>query len=365
MNRLFFLLLAPFLLLVSGSARLSAQVQTFSWQNDQREYILHLPANHDGTPPIVFYLHGLGENVATIDNNYNFSKIANDYGWAVVVPQAKNLGMGTMWSAALVNSDVDDVGFLLALLDTLLVQHQLDPDSVFFTGFSMGGFMTHRMAIEHGDRITACAPISGLIPIAITSLTPVSPVRLLHIHGTNDFVVGYDGGSQAFNMTLGLGVEAILDYWQSVNSCSGLPIVDTLPDLKNDGLKFIHYTYNCGTDLQHLKVVGGTHTLYFNEAQYDVSYWSVIHDFFVGNNGQSGVEDHEMGDFKVWPNPSSGLFHVEMDKNAEVQVIDMSGRVVFSGKFLAGNAQIDLRQMPDGLYLLKAAGRTVTKLVKE
>ena len=63
-----------------------------------------------------------------------------------------------------------------------------------------GGFMSHRMAIEHGDRINAAAP-----------------VRILDIHGTTDPVVGYDGGSDYFGYQLGLSVENILNYWINAN----------------------------------------------------------------------------------------------------------------------------------------------------
>ena len=151
------------LLTICWMGTLSAQVQHFTWQNVQREYLVRTPANHDGLLPVMFFLHGLGDNITRCDQEFNFGQIAEDFGWAIVVPQARNLGMGTMWNVGMTNSDVDDAGFLLALLDSLTAQYQLDPDSVFFTGFSMGGFLTHRMAIEHGDRLPACAPAGGLV----------------------------------------------------------------------------------------------------------------------------------------------------------------------------------------------------------
>ena len=159
---------------------LSAQVQHFTWQGVQRDYLVRIPANHVGTLPVMFFLHGLGDNITRCDQEYNFQQMSDGFGWAIVVPQARNLGMGNMWNVGMTNSNVDDAGFLLALLDSLTVQYQLNPDSVFFTGFSMGGFMTHRMAIEHGDRITACAPVSGLIYYEQASLTCGGLQRELH-----------------------------------------------------------------------------------------------------------------------------------------------------------------------------------------
>ena len=337
---------------------LSAQVQHFTWQGVEREYIVRTPAEHDGPLPVLFFLHGLSVLISPCDQEFNFSQMAEDFGWAIVVPQARNLGMGTMWNVGMTNSDVDDVGFLLALLDTLTAELQLDLDSVFFTGFSMGGFMTHRMAIEHGDRITACAPVSGLIYTAQASLTPVAPVRMLHIHGTNDNVVGYDGNSSVFGSNLGLGVDAILDYWQNANGCTGEPSIDTLPDLKNDGLRFIRYTYNCGTDLQHLKVVGGTHRWYHSANQSDVGI-------------TPGVAERETGHLRAWPSPTSGVLNVQFaDQNPpvpEIKVYDVYGKLVdvVETRCAASlqTVQIDLSCYPDGVYFVQAGNGAVTKVV--
>ena len=362
------ILIISVLLTIYWIGNLSAQIQHFTWQNVQRDYLVRTPANHSGALPVLFFLHGLGDNITRCDEEFNFGQMAEEFGWAIVVPQARNQGMGTMWNAGLTQSSIDDVGFLLALLDSLTVQYQLDPDSVFFTGFSMGGFMTHRMAIEHGDRITACAPVSGLIVNALASQTPVVPVRMLIIHGTNDPVVGYNGHSMAFGMTLGIGVDAIMDYWQNANVCTGVSSIDTLPDLKNDGLRFIRYTYNCGTDLQLLKVVGGTHKWYHSADQYDVGYKDVIYDFFSGHSIPSGVPSRETGHLQVWPNPTNGIINIQISDNDSpangIQVFDVYGKLVDVLSVFdmpLQTVQIDLSRYPDGIYFVKA-GNAVTKV---
>ena len=359
------------LLAVVLFGNLYGQIQHFTWQDVQREYLVRTPANHNGTLPVLFFLHGLGDNITRCDQEYNFQQMAEEFGWAIVVPQARNQGVGTMWNAGLTSSSIDDAGFLLALLDSLTVQYQLDPDSVFFTGFSMGGFMTHRMAIEHGDRITACAPVSGLIVSGLSSQTPVAPVRLLHIHGTSDPVVGYNGNSSTFGMTLGLGVDAIMDYWQTANGCSGEPTVDTLPDLKNDGLRFIRYTYNCGTDLQLLKVVGGNHTWYDNVNQYDVDYKNIIYEFFTGHSTPSGIPDRKTGQLQVWPNPTNGSLNVQFTNHnspiTDIKVYDVYGKMIDLVETCHGaslqTAQIDLSRFPGGVYFVQTGDGAVTKVL--
>ena len=360
------------LLAVVLFGNLSAQIQHFSWQGTEREYLVRTPASHDGTLPVLFFLHGLTDNITHCDQEYNFGLMAEEFGWAIVAPQALNQGIGTMWNAGLTSSSIDDAGFLLALLDSLTVQYQLDPDSVFFTGFSMGGFMIHRMAIEHGDRITACAPVSGLIYYEQASLTPVAPVRMLHIHGTSDNVVGYNGNSSVFGSNLGLGVDAIIDYWQDANGCSGEPAIDTLPDLKNDGLRFIRYTYNCGTDLQHLKVVGGNHTWYDNVNQYDVDYKNIIYEFFTGHSTPSGIPDRKTGQLQVWPNHTDGILHIQTSdshsSNLEIRVYDVYGKMIdvivgANNDSPLQTLQIDLVRYPGGVYFVQAGDGAVTKVV--
>ena len=341
-----------------------AQIQTFEWQGVQRQYLVRTPTQQQNDIPVMFFLHGLGDNITHLDNEFHFSQISDQLGWAIVVPQALNEGMGTMWNAGLMSSSIDDSGFLMALLDALAEPYQLNLDSVFFTGFSMGGFMTHRMAIEHGDRIAACAPVSGLITFSMSNLTPVAPVRILHIHGTSDPVVGYDGNSQYFGGTLGLGVDAILNYWKNANGCDNDdPKIDSLPDLHNDGLRFIRYTYDCGTELQHLKVIGGNHNWYNNANQYDVSYLDEIYHFFKGNVGSDGIQEPHDGDLRIWPNPTKGMIEVEVSEPSLLIMMNLQGQMLMQKQVVAGRSQIDLNHLVPGLYLVKTQDGKVTKLV--
>ncbi len=365
MNTTCYLRTVSLLLILIIGGRAFSQIQNFEWQNVQREYIVRTPAQQDGDIPVLYFLHGLGDNITRLDNEFHFQQIADLTGWAIVVPQALNEGYGTMWNAGLTASTTNDSGFLMALLDALVEPYHINLDSVFFTGFSMGGFMTHRMAIEHGDRITACAPVSGLITTYMANHTAVAPVRMLHIHGTNDPVVGYDGGSQYFGYQLGLSVDNILKYWQNANGCSGEPEIDTLPDLKNDGLLFVRYTYDCGTELQHIKVIGGIHSWYQDTNQYDISYFDEIIKFFKGtNNITSVVDNSEIGALKLYPNPTSGQINIELSEAATIEVIDPQGRVLSTFSLKPGLNTIDLGNLTKGMYFLKSENGTAIKILK-
>ena len=334
-----------------------AQIQNFEWQGVQRQYLVRTPENAESLP-VMFYLHGLGDNITRLDNEFHFQQIADNYNWMIVIPQALNEGYGSMWNAGLTASTTNDSGFLMALLDSLAVQYPVNQDSIFFTGFSMGGFMSHRMAIEHGDRINAAAPVSGLITTYMANHTAVAPVRILDIHGTTDPVVGYDGGSEYFGYQLGLSVENILNYWINANGCTDEPIVDTLPDTHNDGLRFVEYVYPGTKELRHLKVIGGDHSWYRNANLHDIDYMEYIHDFFTGKLSYDKVNTPTTGSLNVYPNPSNGQIKIELNSPTTVEVIDSQGRTVSQQHTDSCFVIIDMKGSQSGVYFVKANGVT-------
>lgn len=329
-----------------------AQIQTFSWDNAQRQYLLYEPSDHSGALPVMYFLHGLGDNITRCANEMHFDNLAERYGWVIVVPQATNVGGATMWNAGL-GGGADDAGFLLALLDTLVADGKVNPDSVFFTGFSMGGFMTHRMAIEHGDRITACAPVSGLISFAFADEVPPVPVRLMHIHGTSDPVVGWNGSSAYFG-TIGISVDSVVGFWTGWNNCDLMPTVDTLPDRVNDGLRFIRYTYSGEAEFRLLKVIGGNHTWYQNSSTHDIDYFDEIHRFFLGEESSLGFDDPETTSpqLEIWPNPTSAFLYVRVPEPTQLTLYDGMGRSVMQNNFDSGTTSLDLRSLPRGMYVM-------------
>ena len=352
-----------FVMMIGAVVPSQAQPRTFTWQNTQRQYLLYEPAGSAGALPVMYFLHGLGDNITRCASEMHFDNLANRYGWVIVVPQATNVSGYSMWNAGL-GGNADDAGFLLALLDTLVESGRVNPDSVFFTGFSMGGFMTHRMAIEHGDRITACAPVSGLIAFAYAGAVPVVPVRMLHSHGTTDNVVGWSGGSSYFG-TIGISVDSVVSYWTGWNHCETTPVVDTLPDRVNDGLRFIRYTYSGEAEFQLLKVIGGTHNWYLNPATHDIDYFDEIHDFFLGEGSTLGIAplEYAASQINIWPNPTNGILYVRTAEPVRLTLYDSMGRTIMQSNYAAGTARIDMRHLPQGLYVIVDNNGTSHKIL--
>ena len=260
-----------------------------------------------------------------------------------------------------VNESVDDAGFILAALDAVRAEHAICADSVFFAGFSLGGFMCHRMAIEHGDLINGIAAVSGLVGNDMQTLTPVDNVNILQLYGTDDERITYDGAMVSYqnygSYNVGLPVEETVDYWRNFNHCNAEAIFEQYPDIQNDGLTFEMHSYLYGdnnTRVGFLKVNNGLHRWYTGDA-YDIDYNDEIVKFFTNTLDVTSVAEQSEADFSVWPNPAKDFIYIESQN--EASIYDLTGQLVLKGK-----GRIDIQSLANGLYFVKA-GDVCRKLV--
>ena len=159
-------------------------------------------------------------------------------------------------------------------------------------------------------------------------------------------------------------MDEILDYWKNANHCVDEPVIDTFPNLHNDGLRFVRYSYEGDAELQHIKVIGGNHTWYHNANQYDISYLTEIHRFFTeDNNGNVGVEEPVVQVLRLWPNPATWHCSIGLEANTNVEIFDLQSRLMASFPLKKGVSQFDVSGLPEGLYFIKTAEGTVGKII--
>jgi polyhydroxybutyrate depolymerase len=73
------------------------------------------------------------------------------------------------------------------MLDHLVAWLNIDTGRVYFTGLSNGGAMSHRIACELSDRVTAIAAVGGANQFSTAApCDPQLPVAVMQIHGTED-----------------------------------------------------------------------------------------------------------------------------------------------------------------------------------
>ena len=121
------------------------------------DYLLTLPPGYDGESeasyPLVVFLHGLGESgddleVVKKHGPPKLVEAGERFGFVLVAPQTK---VGRWWQPVEV----------LALIDEIERTHRIDPDRIYLTGLSMGGFGTWATAGLAPDRFAAAVPICG------------------------------------------------------------------------------------------------------------------------------------------------------------------------------------------------------------
>ena len=358
-----FTLLTLIIAVVTLNAQSGQTNKTMQYGGVERQYIEYIPANVQSPAPVLFVLHGLGDDMSNMFNSTGFKQIADQHGWIVITPQAleasvMGYSMGTAWNSGIhaslygmdinVNEDVDDSGFIMAILDDLLANSNADASRVYVTGFSMGGFMSNRLAIEHGDRITAIASVSGTVGNVVQGNTPVGHVSAMHIHGTADGTVGYanaDFNLSVASVSVGLGAEATVEYWRSYNQCSATPTTYNYPDNMNDNLTFERYEYTGGTEgtrTVFIKVNGGDHTWYYTPNN-DIDYTTEIYNFFAGN--PVSVSENELT-ANIFPNPAQDILHIEAENFSEVSLFNSVGQEVL----VSNSSDLNVSQLPAGFY---------------
>ncbi len=179
---------------------------------------------------LVVALHGGLQSVEGLAHMSNLDAEARRSGFAVVYP----LGVQRTWNAGrccgpAMRLGVDDVGFVMAIVDRLIDQGTADPTRVYATGISNGGMLAYRLATEHAERFAAIAPVAASMLIDGRPAAPVP--SLLHIHGTRDRMVPFGGGIGERSLTRISNPSAreVIERWRGFADATGAPTVEHIP----------------------------------------------------------------------------------------------------------------------------------------
>jgi poly(3-hydroxybutyrate) depolymerase len=123
--------------------------------------------------------------------------------------------------------NVDDVGFMRALVQRLQMDACIDGSRVYATGVSMGGGMSHYLACEAADTFAAVAPAAFDL-LEENTCAPSRPISVLSSRGTSDSIVPFAGGSSrppnGVPTTIHFrGAQGTFEEWARINGCKGSP----------------------------------------------------------------------------------------------------------------------------------------------
>jgi polyhydroxybutyrate depolymerase len=275
------------------------ELHTLEFRGTQRRYIVHLPATYDVARrwPIVLSLHGSNSNGQIQLEFTAMNETADREGFIVVYP----FGSGArermlFWNAGnccgyAYEHNVDDVGFVRALVDELNRQLSIDSAAVYATGMSNGAMMVYRLASEMADVFTAIAPVAGTM--GTEACHPSHPVSVIHFHGTNDEFVPAEGGvgKRSVTGTKHFSVEHSILAWVDANGCPDTPVNTTLANRIDDGTTTEVRVYGPGREGSEVVLYlihGAGHIWpgrsprphYLGKTTYNVSANEVIWEFF-------------------------------------------------------------------------------------
>ncbi|HSG12432.1 MAG TPA: PHB depolymerase family esterase [Gaiellaceae bacterium] len=186
-----------------------------------RCWIEYVPKTVVSKPPLIIDLHGWGATPEFLRTLSRWPLLADKEGFVVVWP----FGVGKSWNAGAgccipaSTDNIDDVGFLKALIAEMVKSNGVDAKRVYLSGHSNGCAMAQRFANEASDAAAAVACMSHYLLVGADP--EYTPVSVMEVHGNTDTTVGYQAGEQ-------VGAVANLQKWKTMNGCTGSPVVTSI-----------------------------------------------------------------------------------------------------------------------------------------
>lgn len=274
---------AAFALLVAttgAQAALAPGDHEFSVRHDglRRTYLVYVPphAAAGASLPVVLNFHGGGGNARTQKWYSRMDETAAREGFLAVYPDGTGGFAGRLhtWNAGTCCGSaaarrVDDVGFVLALIEDLVRRTPVDETRIYATGLSNGSMMAYRLAAEASERIAAVAGVAGAM--TLPRFAPQRPVPVMHIHSVDDARALYEGGlGPAFPFTntrvFHQSVKSMLEKWRTRNDCPTRPQVfgpitgrSGAADADHTATRYLFTPCRDGTEVVLWKLTGAGH----------------------------------------------------------------------------------------------------------
>lgn len=176
----------------------------------QREYYLHIPLSYSAQNdvPLVFMLHGTGGDGEKMYESSGWAELAENEGFIAAFPSSlryKIIDYDTIKTTTKRNitpdagftffpgvEGKDDIKFLRLLIDKIMTEYNIDGRRIYLNGFSNGGAMAARCAVEMSDVLAAVAANAGSFEID-TVYIPKRKLPVIYQVGNKDYGPGNEG----------------------------------------------------------------------------------------------------------------------------------------------------------------------------
>jgi polyhydroxybutyrate depolymerase len=258
----------------------------------ERTYVLHIPPGLDPSRPVplVLAFHGVSLNASEMMRISGFNAQSDASGFILVYPEGT--GDTTSWNGGhccgtAARDNVDDVGFVRALIGELSTSLPIDPKQIHATGFSNGAIFTYRLACELSDLIASFGPVSATpVEDDLQACAPKRAVPILHFHGTADDPNPYNGGMSAGGFRF-VAVSEAIQFWVNNNGCSAQSQSSTSGSIRHD----VYTGCKSGSAVELYTIEGGKHAWPGGEAvnqkmgepNMEISATAILWEFFLAH----------------------------------------------------------------------------------
>ncbi|MFM7205954.1 MAG: prolyl oligopeptidase family serine peptidase [Planctomycetaceae bacterium] len=180
--------------------------------------------------PVVLFLHGAGERGTDNAAQLKFlprwmaePENRRRHPCFLVAPQCRPdhawsmLDWETKRAAPLPPAPTADLAAAVAALDEVLATEPVDPDRIYLTGLSMGGYGSWDLAARHPERFAAVLPICGGGDEATAAR--LAALSIWCFHGADDPVVPVEGSRRMM---------------AALSAAGGRPVFSELPGVGHD-----------------------------------------------------------------------------------------------------------------------------------
>lgn len=306
--------------------------KTIRYDGKTREYFIYVPSSYNGKEhaPLLMVFHGGGGKAENFARFTGFDNLSEKYGFISVYPE----GIEGHWNDGresekfkAQDKEIDDIAFVIVLLEKLQSSYNIDKNQIFATGMSNGGVFCQRLAAEQPQHFAAVASVTAQIAEPLSKrFNPQEPISVLIMNGTRDPLMPYSGGEvkdpdffpllsrfrQKPSRGRVLSTDETIRLWLKHDQIATPPITDEMPDLDNDKVTVERKEWknrDKGVSVVLYKINGGGHT-WPGGKQYlpekiigktcmDIQASEVIWDFFSKNKKQGSLTNRSSGPQKV------------------------------------------------------------------
>ncbi len=151
-----------------------------------------------------------------------------------------------------------------------------------------------------------------------------------------------------------------LDY-KKIDSFGPDAIISNNQNIAIDSNNKLHASFEVAGNIT-MGQTGGTNNMYQNGLFINVVY---LHDQLSNSLSTSELSKCKIA---IYPNPSSTFLNIDFEENANLQIIDMLGKIIFESKLENGTNTLDIGFLKNGIYVTKIQnekGIYNQKIIKE